>query len=158
MISVLIGGNTLASFIDTLVSWMKDLGLNSSLPPTDQIYQIILDCADRKVSTSLRVIPTLWGERHTPDKRGQVSNVMSDNVSLGDVTLALCTGLVENLEQMMSKEFLRLCGVQRIVGTGSALTRNQVLQKQVEQVFGLPLVLNDGSDASVGAALVVISG
>ena len=140
-----------------LMSWMKDLGINNSLPSTDKLYQQILDCADKKGSTSLKVIPTLWGERHTPDKRGQVSNLTSDNISLGDVSLALCQGLVENLQGMMSKEFLQSHGIQRIVGTGSALMKNQVLQKQVEQVFGLPLVLIDSSEASVGAALAVIS-
>ena len=140
-----------------LMSWMKDLGINNSLPSTDELYQQILDCADKKGSTSLKVIPTLWGERHTPDKRGQVSNLTSDNISLGDVSLALCQGLVENLQKMMSKKFLQCHGIQRIVGTGSALMKNQVLQKQVEQVFGLPLVLSDSSQASVGAALASIS-
>ena len=139
------------------MSWIKDLGINNSLPSTDELYQRILDCADKKGSTSLKVIPTLWGERHTPDKRGQVSNLTSDNISFGDVSLALCQGLVENLQEMMSKEFLQSHGIQRIVGTGSALMKNQVLQKQVEQVFGLPLVLSDSSEASVGAALAAVS-
>ena len=139
-----------------LMSWMKDLGINNSLLSTDELYQRILDCADKKGSTSLKVIPTLWGERHTPDKRGQVNNLTSDNISLGDVSLALCQGLVENLQVMMSKEFLQSHGIQRIVGTGSALMKNPVLQKQVEQVFGLPLVLSDSSEASVGAALAAI--
>ena len=141
-----------------LTSWMKDLGITDSLPSTDEIYQRILDsCADKKGSTSLKVTPTLWGERHIPDQRGQMSNITSDNISLGDVGVALCRGLVENVEQMMSREFLDLHGVQRIVGTGSALLKNQVLQKQVEQVFGLPLVLSENADASTGAALAVIA-
>ena len=138
-----------------LMSWMKDLGINNP-PSTDEIYQRILNCADEKGSTSLKIAPTLWGERHTPDKRGQVSNLTSDNTSLGDVGLAVCQGLVENLQEMMSKEFLLSLGIQRIVGTGSALMKNEVLQKQVEQVFGLPLVLNESSEASVGAALAAI--
>lgn len=140
-----------------LMSWMKDLGLNNVLPSTDEIYQRILDCADKKGSTSLKVVPTLWGERHNPEKKGQVNNLTSDNISLGDVGLALCKGLVENLQEMMSKEFLHFYGIQRIVGSGNALMRNQVLQKQVEQVFGLPLVLRESSEASVGAALAAIS-
>lgn len=140
-----------------LASWIKDLGINDSLPSTDEIYQRILDCADKKGSTSLNVVPTLWGERHIPDQRGQVSNITSDNISLGDVGVALCRGLMENVKEMMSREFLHFHGMQRIVGTGSALIRNQVLQKQVEQVFGLPLVLSENADASTGAALAVIA-
>lgn len=150
------GGNILATYVKMLMSWMEDLGLHGYLPSTDEIYQRVLDCADRKSSTSLKIIPTLWGERHTPNKQGQVSNVTSNNISLGDVGVALCQGLVENLEKMMSKEFLHVQGVQRIVGTGSALMKNRVLQKQVEQVFELPLVMSECSEASVGAALAAI--
>lgn len=138
------------------MSWMKDLGVNDSLPSTDEIYQRILYYAEKKGSTSLKVDPTFWGERRFPDQLGQVTNVTPENISLGDIGVALSRGLVENVQKMMSREFLQLHGVQRIVGTGSALMRNQVLQKQVEQVFGLPLVLHENIDASTGAALAVL--
>ena len=42
--------------------------------------------------------------------------------------------------------------VQRILGCGSALERNPVLQKHIEQVFSLPLLLT-AADAAKGAAL-----
>lgn len=138
------------------MSWMKDLGVNDSLPSTDEIYQRILYYTEKKGSTSLKVDPTFWGERRFPDQLGQVTNVTPENISLGDIGVALSRGLVENVQKMMSREFLQLHGVQRIVGTGSALMRNQVLQKQVEQVFGLPLVLRENVDASTGAALAVL--
>lgn len=150
------GGNIFATFVDTLLTWMKELGIQNNLPSTDAIYGKLLDSADRKGSTTLKVNPKLWGERHTPEERGRVSNLTCSNISLGDVTLALGQGFVENFEKMMSREFLRSHGIQRIVGCGSALVKNKVLQKQVEQVFGLPLVINDSSDASVGAALAAV--
>ena len=139
-----------------LMSWMKDLGVNDNLPSTDEIYQRILYLTEKKGATSLKVDPTFWGERHIPGERGQVTNITPENISLGDTGVALSHGLVENVQKMMSREFLRLHGVQRIVGTGSALMRNKVLQKQVEQVFGLPLVLRENEDASTGAALAVL--
>ena len=148
----------MATYVQMLTSWMWDLGLNDHLPATDEIYQRILDCAEKKSLSSLKITSMLWSERHMPDRRAEVSNLSSDNtyISLGDVGLSLCRGLVENLHEMMPKEFLHLHGMQRIVGTGSALIRNQVLQKQVEQVFGLPLVMSDNSEGSVGAAMVAI--
>ena len=148
----------MATYVQMLTSWMWDLGLNDHLPATDEIYQRILDCAEKKSLSSLKITSTLWSERHMPDRRAEVSNLSSDStcISLGDVGLSLCRGLVENLHEMMPKEFLHLHGVQRIVGTGSALIRNQVLQKQVEQVFGLPLVMSDNSEESVGAAMAAI--
>ena len=139
-----------------LMSWMKDLGVNDSLPSTDEIYHRILNSTEKKGSTSLKVDPTFWGERYIPDQRGQVSNVTPENISLGDIGVALSHGLVENVQKMMSREFLKSHGVQRIVGTGSALMKNQVLQRQVEQVFGLPLVLRENVDASTGAAFAVL--
>ena len=148
--------NVLATYVQMLTSWMWDLCLNDHLPATDEIYQRILDCAKKKSLLSLKITSMLWSERHMPDRRAEVSNLSSDNISLGDVGLSLCRGLVENLHEMMPKKFLHLHGVQRIVGTGSALIRNQVLQKQVEQVFGLPLVMSNNSEGSVGAALAAI--
>ena len=156
MIIILTGGNVFAVYVKMLTSWMKDLGVNDSLPSTDEIYQRILNFAEKKGSTSLKVVPTFWGERHIPDQRGHMTNVTPENISLGDIGVALSRGLVENVQKMMSREFLQLHGVQRIVGTGSALMRNQVIQKQVEQVFGLPLVLRENVDASTGAALAVL--
>ena len=146
----------MATFVKMLTSWFKDLGIEESLPSADEIYRRILACADEKGSTSLQVVPTLWGERHTPDQRGQVSNITSQNISLGDVGLALCRGIVENIQEMMPRDLLHLHGVKRIVCAGSALMRNQVLQRQVEQVFGLPLVLIEHADASTGAAMAAL--
>ena len=148
----------MATYVQMLTSWMWDLGLNDHLPATDEIYQRILDCVEKRSLSSLKITSMLWSERHMPDRRAEVSNLLSDNtcISLGDVGLSLCRGLVENLNEMMPKEFLHLHGVQRIVGASSALIRNQVLQKQVEQVFGLPLVMSDNSEGSVGAAMAAI--
>ena len=119
----------MATYVQMLTSWIRDLGLNDHLPATDEIYQRILDCAEKKSLLSLKITSMLWSERHMPDRRAEVSNLSSDNtcISLGDVGLSLCCGLVENLNEMMPKEFLNLHGVQRIVGASSALIRNQVL-------------------------------
>lgn len=146
----------MATFVKMLTSWMKDLGLEESLPSKDDIYSRILACADERASTSLQVVPTLWGERHTSDKRGQANNLTSGNISLGDVGLALFKGVIENIKEMMTQDFLHLHDVRQIVGAGSALKRNRVLQKQVKQVFELPLVLNENADASVGAAIATL--
>ena len=91
-----------------------------------------------------------------PDRRAEVSNLSSDNtcISLGDVGLLLCCGLVENLNEMMPKEFLYLHGVQRIVGASS--DKKSGSSKTSEQVFGLPLVMSNNSEGSVGAAMAVI--
>ena len=46
----------------------------------------------------------------------------------GSVFAALCRGLITNLHNMMSQDVLRRNGVQRIVGSGTALVKNKLLQ------------------------------
>ena len=60
---------------------------------------------------------------------------------------------------MMSQDVLLAAGVKRIVGSGTALVKNSVLQKEIEKLYMLPLVLCKGSeaDAAVGAALAMLS-
>lgn len=150
------GGNALAAFVSALQSWLVDLGI-PSVPSEGEVYTKLLNCASKRTSTTLKMKPTLWGERHAPDQRGQVSLVSPENSSLGDITASLCRGIVENLHEIMPREFLVSCGVQRVVGIGTALERNRVLQKLVEQVLGFPLVMSEGRDASYGAALALLS-
>jgi hypothetical protein len=48
-------------------------------------------------------------------------------------------------------------GIERIIGIGSALTRNKVLQKEVRNWYKLPVDLMSAGDAAMGAALAVIA-
>lgn len=59
---------------------------------------------------------------------------------------------------MMSQEVLRENGVQRIMGSGTALVKNKLLQQEIEKQYQLPLVLCEDSkaDAAVGAALAIM--
>ena len=135
-----------------LQDWISSLGLES--PPEDFIYDKLCDCANSSIETSFEIVPTIWGERHAPESSGQVTGIRAENLTLGSVTSALYKGVLTNLQSMMSSEYLHRCGVQRIVGTGSTLLRNPVMQTLVEQVFNLPLVVGPSSDASIGALMV----
>lgn len=54
---------------------------------------------------------------------------------------------------MMPKDVLLNAKITRIVGNGSGLSRNKVLQKEVQQLYQLPLVFTSGGDAAKGAAM-----
>lgn len=56
---------------------------------------------------------------------------------------------------MIPREVLQNAGINRIVGNGSGLSRNKILQKEVQQLYQLPLVFTSGGDAAKGAALAV---
>lgn len=99
------------------------------------------------------VSPTLLGERHNPELRAVVSNLGPGNLGLGAVFRALCKGVVSNLHHMMPREVFVKHGVQRIVGGGSALMRNQLLQEEVATAYKMPVHFTRSGDAAVGAAL-----
>lgn len=46
-------------------------------------------------------------------------------------------------------------GVRRILGSGSALARNEVLRQEVERILPFPVVYGKDVDAAVGAAMVM---
>ena len=58
---------------------------------------------------------------------------------------------------MMSRDELESKGINRIVGNGSGLVRNPVLQKEVLHWYNLSLELGHTGDAALGAALALIN-
>lgn len=57
---------------------------------------------------------------------------------------------------MMPREMLLEHNIDRVIGIGSALTRNKVLQSAVEEWYKLPLDFTSGGDAALGAAIAVL--
>lgn len=119
------------------------------------IYERLISCGLNQQSSGLKVTPTILGERHNPLCLGQVTNISASNLSLGHVTRALCCGVLNNIASMMPAESLQQAGVSRIVGTGSALARNEVLRQEAGKAFGQPLVYGQSADAAVGVAMVL---
>lgn len=56
----------------------------------------------------------------------------------------------------MPRQMLVASNIDRIIGIGSALTRNKVLQKEVQDWYKLPIDFISGGDAAMGAALAMI--
>lgn len=147
------GGNVLATFVDVLSRWMAELGLEV---PESALYPRIIQAALAQASTTLAISPTVFGERHTPDKLASVTGIGITDLSLGHVTRALCRGVIQNLNSMLPSECLAEAGVKRILASGSALSRNEVLRQEVEMTYPFPVVYGKAVDAAVGAALVML--
>lgn len=148
------GGNSLATFVRMLQQWTMDLGFSV---PQSKVWERVLALSDDddNAISDLVIVPTCLGERHAPDASGTMHNIRAGNLGLGQVFRALCRGLLENLHSMMPKEVLQAAKKTRIVGNGSGLSRNKVLQKEVQQVYELPLVFTKGGDAAKGAGMAV---
>ncbi|CAG9861992.1 unnamed protein product [Phyllotreta striolata] len=148
------GGNVLAMFVDTLKGWLADVGEPID---DDAVWTRLIAVAKTdNTKPELEIKPTCLGERFAPNLLGSVRNITADNVELGHVFRALCKGLVANLHSMMPARVLIEANVDRIVGNGGGLFRNEVLQEEVEKIYQLPLVFEQEGDAARGAALAMI--
>lgn len=147
------GGNVLATFVDMLLKWTSELGTEMS---ESSIYEKLIICALHQDTSDLKVHPTIIGERHSPLCLGQVTDISPANLSLGHVMRALCHGVIGNVTSMMSAEYLQNTGVTRVVGSGTALARNQVLRQEVERAFSqMTVVYGQNADSALGVALVL---
>ncbi|XP_041580258.1 sedoheptulokinase isoform X1 [Vulpes lagopus] len=147
------GGNVLATFVHMLVQWMMDLGLEVE---ESTVYSRMIQAAAQQRDTCLTITPTVLGERHLPDQLASVTRISSSDLTLGHVTRALCRGIVQNLHSMLPFQQLKEWGVERVIGSGSALSRNEVLKQEVQRAFPFPVSFGQDVDAAVGAALVML--
>lgn len=148
------GGNVLATFVKMLQQWMLEFGF--PIPQSKVWEKLIAIGSDAPASSTMKISPQLLGERLAPTAKASVENINLSNIQLGQVFKSLCDSLIENLHSMMPKEILRNADIKRIVGNGSGLSRNVVLQRAVEQNYSLPLEFTSGGDAAIGAAIALI--
>jgi sedoheptulokinase len=148
------GGNVLAAFVKMLQQWLLEFEI--SIPQTKIWEKLIASSSVIQAPTSMKITPLLLGERHSPLARAAAENIDLSNTQLGHVFKSICDGLIENLHHMMPKEILRDANIKRIVGNGSCLSRNAVLQKAVVHYYGIPLEFTSEGDAAKGAALATM--
>lgn len=101
--AALTGGNAFAAVADIFEEFLKHT--DHSLP-TEKIYSILIEAAETKLNTALECDPILLGERHEPNKRGSLTNISSESISLGDIVSSVLKGIAVNLESMIPKHIL----------------------------------------------------
>lgn len=148
------GGNVLATFVKMLQQWMLEFGF--PIPQSKVFEKLIALGLAAPATSTMKISPHLLGERHAPTAKAAVENIDLSNIQLGHVFRSLCDSLIENLHFMMPKDILRNANVKRIVGNGSGLSRNAVLQRAVEHYYSLPLEFTSGGDAAKGAAIAIL--
>ncbi|KAE9540071.1 hypothetical protein AGLY_005323 [Aphis glycines] len=147
------GGNVLDCFVRSVLSWVSALGLNIT---EDELWNRLLHLPDEEHSTPLIVNPLIFGERHDPTTFGSLINVTNNNFTLSELFSGFCKGLINNLLKMMPREMLLKAGIQRIIGSGSVITRNHIIKKEIENCFNLPLSLQMPEDSAFGVALALL--
>ncbi|XP_056909492.1 sedoheptulokinase isoform X3 [Takifugu flavidus] len=147
-------GAALGDFQCSVYSCMSARTDAGADPSESCLYQKLIHCALNQATSDLQVSPTILGERHNPLCLGQVTNISPSNLSLGNVTRALCRGILKNIFTMMSADHLQHAGVTKIVGSGSAIARNEILRQEVEKAFSQPVIYGQNADSAVGVAMV----
>lgn len=148
------GGRALVCLARAIEDFMRELGL-ATVPSLDLIQREMHRQGLKKISTDVLAQASLGGERYNTSLRGSFSNLSFDNLSIGDLTAALCHGLVRSLRDALPQELLS--ARREVVGSGNAIARSPLMQESIRQCFGGRLTVHEGVEsAAVGAALVTV--
>lgn len=148
--AVLSGGSAWEWLADTAEAWLRDLGAPPC--PKDDIYRRLNELG-LSSETEFDVSPLFSGERFDPGLRGKISGLSSAGLKLGPLSRGLARGIFTNMRDMIPADVL--AGRTRIVGSGNALRRNELLRAMVQEVFGMPICMPDSQEeAAVGAAIL----
>ena len=133
---------------------MRELGLEN--PPSLDVIQTAMHTMGlEKISTDMIAGASLSGERYAPHLRGSFSNISFDTFTIGDMTAALCRGLVTSLKNALPAEFL--ASRKEVVGSGNAIRRSPLMQQIIRETFGCELRLQEGAEpTAAGAALLAV--
>lgn len=151
------GGNVLENFIDTILAWTRELGLcnENDSNKRDEIWKKLIALALNDPANDLELkSATFYGERHDQETFAILTNIRHNNVRLGPIFDALCSGLIKNLSNMFDSKLLAQdLGCKRVVAVGGAFVKNAVLRKHLERIFAdFEIVYKDSCDAALGAA------
>lgn len=84
------------------------------------MYARLISLGGTKLDTDLKFSPTLYGEWASPDVRGSIGQLRITNWSLGDISAAICRGLVDNIFSMVPEDlradllqqpYVHVCGL-----------------------------------------------
>ena len=147
----LCGGSAFTWLAETVSEWMQAMGVTP--PSRDAVYARLTALGLDSFKSELTVEPHFLGERHNSALRGHISGIDLNNFTLGSLASALTRGIVENLRRMLPEHLLK--GRTEVVGSGNAIRRSKLMQKTIEELFGLPLRISGGQEeAACGAALL----
>ncbi len=155
VVASLTGGRALAALAQALRTFIGQSGIAAE-PSLETILTEMHAQGLSKLGTSLRANASLAGERCLPDMRGSFAGLSFDNFTIGDMTSALCRGLVTGLREAMPEALLR--GRPQIVGSGNAICRSPLMQQVIREAFGRELILSELPEATAcGAAFLAAS-
>ena len=107
----------------------------------------------------MRIAPSIYGERHQPDKLATFTNVNHQDFDAHKIARQIATGILKNLHEMFyssssSSSSPSSDDFSHIWASGGAFKRNQLFRDAVEAVFdGKSVAFDRDCDAAYGAAI-----
>ena len=151
------GGNVLSAFVSLIYSWQLSLN-NLSSSSREQLWSRLIELGLQSSSSTIEHFSAaIFGERHDPSMSASITNIRSINLAqLNDIGLvfrSICQWIIKNLFKMLGKDALTM---KSVIGTGSALMRNGVLQGELKEQMKGQVKFNEHSDSAYGAALFAL--
>ncbi|EGZ12780.1 hypothetical protein PHYSODRAFT_316371 [Phytophthora sojae] len=133
------GGNIFAWFVKQCQAWSQQLAVDPTAEhlSDDELYARLISLGGTKLDTDLKFSPTLYGEWASPDVRGSIGQLRITNWSLGDISAAICRGLVDNIFSMVPEDL-----------------RADLLQQPQKLAHPSQLSIQSTADAAVGVAFI----
>jgi sedoheptulokinase len=135
----------------------------SGLPPAGEeaVFDLMKEAAREPASSvtsmaaSLTVDTAINGTRLDPERRGAVSGITLDNLTMGNAVRGCVDGIVRELEDFRRDMGPVFDPVKSIVVSGSAVRKNSLFREALERHFNMEIrVPGFDGGAALGAALI----
>jgi hypothetical protein len=154
------GGNVLQSFVDMISNFMINFSTQIN---KDQIWEKLIQLGNESLNApstnALECKPVIFGERHDKQTFASLCNINISNFTIGNIFNSICQGLIQNLCDMITLDFLfQVIKCRRLICTGSCLTQNSILKFYLNEIFiknnnnDVEIVFKSSSDSAIGAA------
>ncbi len=151
VVAPLCGGQAFAWLVKSLALWMSELGVEA--PSEAELYKRLDALAMQAKGPALKVCPSFLGERHAPELRGSIGGMGLEPFSVGCLAASLSEGILQNMRSMMPDWVFE--GRRKVVASGNAMRRLEVMKAKAGSVFGLPVEVPDSKEeAACGAAIL----
>nr|XP_039247948.1 sedoheptulokinase-like isoform X1 [Styela clava] len=103
------------------------------------IYEKLIDIdSDAEPATSMTINPTIYGERHDPNKQASAQYIGPEDDSISTVSNKLAFGIIRNVFDMFNSGMEeRHVKIKTLLAHGTAFEKNTLFRKALKQISGV---------------------
>jgi sedoheptulokinase len=120
----------------------------------EAVFTLMKQAAGAVGETSLVFETTLSGTRRDTAKRGAITGISLDNLTLGGLVLSAVDGIVRELADFTRQSGVSFDGIRYVAVTGSAPRKNGLFPEAVRRQFNRKVRVPGSDGAGLGAAVI----